>query len=289
MTDLRRKKAIVTGGAMGIGLATVKRLVQAGCTVTVWDFDQKALDAAEKELGALGKEVYCHLCDITDERRVNELARQAEKEMGQVDILINNAGCVVAGEFCSHTPAEWERETRVNLIAMYYTIYAFLPGMYARNAGHIVNISSGAGLTGMPDLAVYCATKWAVYGLTESLRLEALRDRKFGVRFSSVHPGILKHGMFEGSKFNLLGEILIPRVNTHDDIAALIVEKALKRNRTMVMKPWSLHVGPVIRAFLPDIVLNWLLLIAGAGRCMSGWTGRAGCSHASPTVNKIMG
>jgi all-trans-retinol dehydrogenase (NAD+) len=282
MKKLKGKKALVTGGAMGIGLSTVKRLLAEGCDVTIWDLDAAALKATGDALKKTGGTVYCHQCDITDEKRVNELARVAEKEMGRVDILINNAGCVAAGRFCSQTPAVWDRLTRVNLNSMYYTIYAFLPAMYARNEGHIVNISSGAGLTGMPDLAVYCASKWAVYGLTESLRMEAMEDGKSGVRFSSVHPGILRHGMFEGSKFNLLGEVLIPRVKTHDVIARLIVEKALKKNRVMVMTPWSLHLGPVIRAFLSDSILARILLLAGAGKCMNGWTGRAGRVHASP-------
>lgn len=282
MKNLKGKKALVTGGAMGIGLATVKRLLARGCEVTVWDMNAGALAAAEKEIGESGHSVLCHVCDITDGERVKELARQAEREMGRVDILVNNAGCVAAGRFGSHEPRVWDRLTSVNLNSMYYTIHAFLPGMYARNEGNIVNISSGAGLTGMPDLAVYCATKWAVYGLTESLRMEAMVDGKKGVKFSSVHPGILRHGMFEGSRFNLLGEVLIPRVKTHDVIARLIVEKAIRKNRAMLMTPWSLHLGPAIRAFLPDTVLARILLMAGAGKSMSGWTGRAGSAHASP-------
>ena len=284
MKDLKGKKALVTGGAMGIGLATVKRLLARGCEVTVWDMNAEALESMKKEIGETEHGVLCHVCDITDGERVKALARQAEREMGRVDILINNAGCVVAGRFCSQEPRAWDRLTSVNLNSMYYTINAFLPGMYERNEGHIVNISSGAGLTGMPDLAVYCATKWAVYGLTESLRMEAMVDGKKGVKYSSVHPGILRHGMFEGSRFNFLGEVLIPRVKTHDVIARLIVEKTIRKNRAMVMTPWSLHLGPVIRAFLPDTILARILLMAGAGKSMSGWTGRAGSAHASPAV-----
>ncbi len=282
MKNLKGKKALVTGGAMGIGLATVKRLLAHGCEVTIWDMNSEALDSAGKEIGDAGYSAHCHVCDITDGERVKQLALRAEKEMGKVDILVNNAGCVVAGKFCSHEPREWDRVTAVNLNSMYHTIFAFLPGMYARNEGRIINISSGAGLTGMPDLAVYCATKWAVYGLTESLRMEAMAEGKKSVKFSSVHPGILRHGMFEGSRFNFLGEILIPRVKTHDVIAKLIVEKAIRKNRAMVMTPWSLHLGPLIRAFLPDTILARILLMAGAGKSMSGWTGRAGSAHASP-------
>ncbi|TFH39177.1 MAG: SDR family NAD(P)-dependent oxidoreductase, partial [Chrysiogenales bacterium] len=196
-----------------------------------------------------------------------------KRDIGDVDILINNAGTVTAGRFTSHPVESWDRLTKINLNSIYYTTSVFLPDMYRRNKGHIVNISSGAGLVGLPDLAVYCATKWAVYGFTESLRLEAMADRKNGVRFSSVHPGILKKGLFEGSRMNFLGELLLPRVERHDDIAKAVVNRALKKRRCTVKKPWSLHLGQVARALMPDIVLNRLLIIAGAGQCMQEWSG----------------
>ncbi len=281
MRALTGKKAIITGGAMGIGLATARRLLREGCEITLWDLDAKALSISARELETCGGPLHCHACDITDEERVRDLAQKAKDEMGHVDILINNAGHVKAARFCSQPTSVWVRSTQVNLIAMYTTIAAFLPEMYARNSGHIVNISSGAGLVGLPDLAVYCATKWAVYGLTESLRLEALADGKKGVRFSSIHPGIVKHGMFEGGKFNPLGEILLPRLNSHDDIAEVIVERALKRGHCMVMRPRILHIGLIARALLPDLALNYLLLAAGAGHAMQGWVGRNGSPHAS--------
>lgn len=278
MTQLSGASAVVTGGAMGIGLATAKRLLNAGCAVTIWDINKDALEQARKELAPLKRSACFHVCDITDEDQVNRLAKEARRQMGQVDILINNAGIVVPGRFCEHEPKVRIKETFVNLIAMYYTIYAFLPGMYERNLGHIVNISSGAGLVGMPDLAVYCATKWAVYGLTESLRFEAIVDKKTGVRFSSVHPGILKHGLFEGSKLNAFGEIMIPRVDSHDGIARVIVEKALKKNRYIVKYPKSLHMGTLSRGLMPDRLMNRIMLMAGIGNSMDEWKG----GHCSP-------
>lgn len=277
MTQLSGSAAIITGGAMGIGLATAKRLLNEGCQVTIWDINKDAMQHAEKELSSLKGTFFYHFCDITDEQQVYHRAKQAEQEMGRVDILINNAGMVVPGRFCKHQPSVRIKETNVNLVAMYYTIYAFLPGMYERNFGHIVNISSGAGLVGMPDLAAYCATKWAVYGLTESLRFEAMMDQKHGVHFSSVHPGILKHGMFEGSKLNLLGEIMIPRVKSHDKIAKVIVNRALKKNRYIVKYPKTLHMGTLARGIMPDRMMNRVMLFAGIGDSMKQWKGRGGC------------
>lgn len=276
MTQLSGSSAVITGGAMGIGLATAKRLLDADCRVTIWDINEDALKKAEEQFASLKGKLYCHLCHITDENQVNQKAKEAKREMGRVDILINNAGMVVPGRFCSHTPAIRCKETSVNLVAMYYTIYAFLPAMYQRNCGHIVNISSGAGLIGMPDLAVYCATKWAVYGLTESLRFEAIMDGKTGVHFSSVHPGILTHGMFEGSKLNLFGEIMIPRVKSYDKIAKVIVNRALKKNRYIVKYPKNLHMGPLARALLPDRIMSNLMLLAGIGNTMKNWKGWTG-------------
>jgi len=279
MKDLKGKKALVTGGAMGIGLATCKRLLREGCEVTVWDMNARALEEAKRELSLLGK-VHAYTCDVTDKPRVLELCRQAEKDMGQVDILVNNAGYVRSGRFCDHPIEDWERETDVNLTSMYYTIHALMPGMLRRNLGHIVNISSAAGVIGVPDLAVYCATKWAVWGLTESLRFEALRDGKRGVRFTSIHPHFLKTGMFEGGKLNFLGEIIVPRVETHDKVAEAIVEKALKRNRNVVKIPVTLHIGVIARAFLPDFILGVVLRIMGIGQGMAHWVGRPGSEHA---------
>ena len=279
MKDLKGKKALVTGGAMGIGLATCKRLLREGCEVTVWDMNPKALDEAKHELERLGK-VYVYTCDVTDKARVAELCKQAEKDMGQVDILINNAGYVKAGRFCDHPVEDWERETAVNLTSMYYTIHGLLPGMYRRNLGHIVNVSSSAGLMGVADLAVYCATKWGVFGLTESLRYEALADKKSGIKFTSVHPIFLKTGMFEGGTLNILGNLLIPSIETHDEVAEAIVEKGLKKNHHVLKLPMTLQLIFIARALLPDSIMNAVARLMGIGNSMTRWVGRPGSEHA---------
>jgi len=279
--DLRGKNAVVTGGAMGIGYATCARLLKEGSNVAIWDMNENALSQAKTELEKLGGgKVFTYQCDVTDKKRVAELAILTEKDLGQVDILINNAGYVKTGRFCSHPVEDWERETDVNLVPMYYTIQAFLPGMYKRNLGHIVNISSAAGVIGVPDLAVYCATKWAVWGMTESLRFEALLDKKKGVRYSTIHPHFLKTGMFEGGRLNILGELIVPRIEKHDTVAEAIVEKALKKGRNVIKIPAMLHIGVIARALLPDFIVGHLLLRMGIGRGMKDWVGRPGSEHA---------
>lgn len=269
----RNKTAVVTGGAMGIGLATARRLVAEGCTVTLWDLNRKALKEARTELASHGT-VYAHECDVTDKRLVYRLAKTAEKEMGKVDILINNAGYVVGGDFLDCPDDQWERTIDVNLTALLYTTRAFLPGMYERNSGHVVNISSAAGTIGVPGLAVYAATKWAVWGLTESLRLEAYNNKKDGVKFSTIHPSYIAKGMFEGAQLGFPGRLIVPLVKNHDVIAKAIVESALKHERFSPKRPRTVNMNLRFRALLPDSWFQHFLMLMGVGGSMKSWYGR---------------
>src|SRR5271157_508358 len=197
--DLKGKTAVVTGGAAGIGLDTCRRLVKEGCSVTLWDVDAAGLARARKELSRSGAKVFAYTCDVTKGARVAELARRAVKDMGQVDILVNNAGILVPGTFLEQPVEKWQKMVDVNLVALLHTTHAFLPGMNARNCGAIVNVSSGAATVGVAGLAVYCATKWAVWGLTESLRHESWNAGARGVHWASIHPLYVAAGMFAGA------------------------------------------------------------------------------------------
>ena len=271
--DLKGRGAVVTGGAMGIGLATSKRLVREGCAVTIWDLNAAALEEAKKELEALGGKVFTHVCDVTDKKRVYELAKTAAAEMGQVDILINNAGYVMGGDFVDCPDEVWEKTINVNLTSMIYTIKACLPGMYERNCGHIVNISSASATLGVPCLSMYAATKWAVWGLTESLRFEAWERGKRGVKWSSIHPSYIAKGMFEGAKLGFLGNLIAPLLKDHDVIAEAIVESALKKGRYSPKRPWTVHLIPRLR-LLPDSWFQALVVLLGVTGSMKCWVGR---------------
>ncbi|MCX6137497.1 MAG: SDR family NAD(P)-dependent oxidoreductase [Ignavibacteriales bacterium] len=266
--------AVITGAAMGIGLATVKRLLAEGCTVTIWDRNEGALKDASVALHAPAGRLFSHACDVTDRARVQELAVTARTEMGKVDILINNAGYVSGGNFLDRPLEDWERTMSVNVTALFYTIYEFLPAMFERNCGHVVNISSAAGTIGVPGLAAYAASKWAVWGLTESLRFEAVNLNKFNVKFSSIHPSYLATGMFEGAKLGFPGNLLVPVVKNHDVIAKAIVESALKRGRYSPKRPWTVGLAVRMRGFLPDSWFQYTLTFLGIPKGMSTFRGR---------------
>jgi all-trans-retinol dehydrogenase (NAD+) len=211
MYALREKTAVVTGGAAGIGLETCRRLVKAGCVVTLWDVNAAGLARARKELSRGGARVFAYRCDVTKRARVSQLARRAVKDMGRVDILVNNAGILVPGGFLDQAVEKWEKTVDVNFVALLHTIRAFLPDMHARNEGRIVNVSSAAGLLGVPGIAVYGATKWAVFGLTEALRHESWNAGKRGVMWASIHPMYVKEGIFAGARLPGLGGLISPR------------------------------------------------------------------------------
>lgn len=272
--ELKYKTAIITGGAMGIGFATAKRLVKENCTVTIWDINEEALKQAKAELEKINGKVFTHVCNVTDKNRIKELSATAYKEMGSVDVLINNAGYVKGGGILDQPAEIWDATININLNALIYTIQAFLPKMYERNFGHIVNISSAAGTIGVPALAVYCATKWGVWGLTESLRFEAYNNNKTGVKYSSIHPGYIASGMFEGAKLGFPGSLIVPLVKDHDVIAKAIVESALKRGKYSPKRPATLNLNLRLRALFTDKIFQKLLILMGVPQSMSSWKGR---------------
>lgn len=272
--ELKGKCAIVTGGAMGIGLATTKRLLNAGCKVTIWDLNELALTQAKLELNNYSGSLFTHVCDVTDKENVKKIAGIALEEMGSIDVLINNAGFVKGGNFLDQSIEMWERTIDVNLTAIIYTINSVLPTMYNKNSGHIVNISSAAGILGVSGLSVYAATKWAVWGLTESMRFESSVNGKNGVKWTSIHPSFLAHGMFEGSKLNRLGNLIVPLVKNHDVIAKAIVEDALRKEKYAVRRPITLRLAIILRGILPDKLFQQLLILMGVHKSMHSFKGR---------------
>jgi len=272
--NLKGKTAIVTGGAMGIGFETAKLLVNHGVIVTIWDINETEMVKVKSMLENLGGKIFTHVCDVTNIDRVNKLTIVAIQEMGCIDILINNAGYVKGGELLSQPIDVWKKTIDINLTAIVYTINAVLPHMYERNSGHIVNISSAAGLLGVPDLSVYAATKWAVWGLTESMRYESWNNGKYGVKWSSIHPMYIATGMFEGARLGFLGNLITPNVKNHQVIAKAIVYDALIKGKYAVRRPRTLRLAIILRGILPDKIFQKMLLLMGVNKSMKTWKGR---------------
>lgn len=271
-----KKVALITGGAMGVGLATAKRLLKENCALVLWDINTEALKSAREELIALDANavVDTAVCDVADKEMVYAEAGKVLQKYGKLDILVNNAGYVKGGELLEQDDAVWEKTISVNITSMVYTTKAFLPIMYERNEGFIINIASASSLLGVGGLSVYTATKWAVWGFTESMRHEALNNGKTGVHWATVHPSYIAKGMFEGAKLGGLGSLIVPLLKSHDVVAKAVVEDAIKRKAYSPKRPRSVNLTLLMRALLPDSIFQKALVLLGINNSMRNWKGR---------------
>jgi 2-dehydro-3-deoxy-L-rhamnonate dehydrogenase (NAD+) len=222
--DLAGKRAVVTGGARGIGLAIASRLLASGAIVTLWDRDAAALDAAVKRLAGQG-EVHTAAVDVTDDGAVQAATNRTLGAMGGIEILINNAGITGPNATTWDYPvADWRKVIDVDLTAPFLCCRAIVPHLIKAGWGRIVNIASVAGKEGNPNAPAYSAAKAGLIGLTKSLGKELAKSN---VLVNCVTPAvadtdILKQ-MTEAHVAFMLGKIPMGRFVQIDEIAALTV------------------------------------------------------------------
>ncbi|WP_406286805.1 SDR family NAD(P)-dependent oxidoreductase [Embleya sp. NBC_00896] len=185
MADLTGKVAIITGAARGQGEAEARLFVASGAKVVLTDLLEEEGAKVAAELGDAARFVRHDVSDPADWAKV---VATAVTEFGGVDILVNNAAIYWTTGFADETPERVEKIFGVNFFGVWHGMQAVLPVMKANGGGAIVNISSQAGLEGMPGHAAYGASKWAVRGLSKTVALEA---GEHGIRVNSVHPGTI--------------------------------------------------------------------------------------------------
>lgn len=263
MLDLKGKTALITGGAGGLGLATALALGREGMTVGLWDINGERIESAIGRLTANGITAKGWVVDVTDSTKVRATAKLVEAELGPVYLLNNNAGVHSPGDFLQSNDADNQRQIAVNFNSYLYCTQAFVPGMIGRGKGHIVMIASAAGLLGVPGMAVYSATKHAVVGFAESLRLELRRGGAAAVNITIVCPSFIDTGMFPNTTPPLFTPWLKPEA-----LAEKIVS-AVKSNRLYVREPFMVNLIPLLKA-LPRAVGDALCAFTGMDRSLQG-------------------
>ena len=185
------KVIVVTGGARGIGLATAKMLHRLGAKVAIGDVDE----ATVKEAGADADLGFYARLDVTDRQSFTTFLDDVERELGPVDVLVNNAGICPTGRFLDEPDEVTERTIAINTTGVILGTKLAAQRMVKRGKGHIINVASLAGINGVPGIATYCATKHAVIGYTDTARMEL---RNTGVHASAVLPTLTNTSMIDG-------------------------------------------------------------------------------------------
>eukprot|EP01097_Dermamoeba_algensis_P002498 TRINITY_DN1991_c0_g1_i1.p1 TRINITY_DN1991_c0_g1~~TRINITY_DN1991_c0_g1_i1.p1 ORF type:complete len:304 (-),score=65.70 TRINITY_DN1991_c0_g1_i1:222-1133(-) len=265
LQDLKGKVVLITGGGGALGRLFALQFGSLGCKVVLWDIDKEHLEKNVEEVKKAGGEAYGYYCNVARRDEVYKLAKDVSTRVGRVDILVNNAGILLGKSFMDLTDEQIIRTMDVNTNAVFWTVRAFLPEMIKAGSGHLVTVSSSAGLVGVPSLSDYCASKFACLGFHQAIRLELVRmglgDK---ILTTAVCPYFIDTRLVEGAKtrFNWLLPILQP-----EEVVVKVV-RAVRSGEEVVILPGILWLIPVLSAILPLRVADQVSKILGVWESM---------------------
>ncbi|WP_341394607.1 SDR family NAD(P)-dependent oxidoreductase [Arthrobacter sp. G119Y2] len=274
------RTVLITGAARGMGRLYAERAVRDGAAnVVLWDLDADALEATAEELRAEGgSAVHPFALDVGSLPEVTAAAGRVMAEVGVPDVLINNAGIVRGKYFWEHVPeADINAVMQVNAVAPMQITRAFLPQMISRRTpARILNVASASGTLSVPKMSVYTASKWAVIGWSDSLRLELNESGNGHIQVTTLIPSYIKTGMFAGARGPLMTPLMEPDYVVDRAWAALMAGKA------RIQLPWTVPLGSALRGLLPQPVWD---VVAGrvfkVYQSMDHFTGRPSAAAAA--------
>ncbi|HEY9727929.1 MAG TPA: SDR family NAD(P)-dependent oxidoreductase, partial [Chroococcales cyanobacterium] len=273
--NLTDKTVLLTGGSRGLGLVMARQLIQQGARLAICARDAAELERARNELEQQGGQVLALPCDVTDRSQVEQMVQQVRDwaspsakgdRVGQIDILINNAGADIVGPMDALTMQDYDDLMKLHFWAPLYTTYAVLPEMRQRQAGRIVNISSIGGKMVSPHMLAYCASKFALTGLSEGMRAELAKD---GIAVTTVCPGFIRtcvidHAIFKGQNrkeytwFSIADSL--PFLSTSAENVARQTIAALRRGDAELIVPFWTLISAKLFALFPGLnstLLGW--------------------------------
>lgn len=273
MKSVKGKTVLVTGAAMGMGRLFVERAIaERARTVVLWDLNQAQLDQTEAELAAGRTEVVTHVVDVSDLGAVKTAADRVRAEVGDPEVVFNNAGVVRGNSYFWESDSE--RDTTltigVNALAPMYVAREFLPAMVASDQEcRLVNLASAAGFTPNPRMAAYAGSKWAVVGWSDSVRLELEQAKATNVKVTTVCPYYTKTGMFAGAKSAPLLPLLEPE-HVVDE-----AWKAMLAGHPFVILPRTVVLSEIMKGLVPLGIRDFIAgNIIGVYHTMESFTGR---------------
>lgn len=234
--------------------------------VVVWDINEDNIAATESELNSYG-EVKGYKVDVANTEMVKQMFALTTKECGDVDILINSAGIITGNKtFAEQSQQDIDRTMAINATAPMTVALQALPPMLKRNVGHICNIASAAGFIANPRMSIYAASKWAVIGWSDSLRVE-LQESKSNVHVTTIAPYYISTGMFDGVRSRII-PILKP------EWVAKKILNAIEKNKKISSWPLGYHLIRTLQALLPLRALDLLCKVLGIYNALDHFKGR---------------
>lgn len=285
--DFNGCSAVITGGSRGLGLLVARELGRKGANLTIAARDEAELQRAREDLAERGIEVTTVICDVGDRDQAQKLIDDVVARTGRLDVLINNAGIIQVGPLEHMRREDFEQAMVVHFWGPLQTMTAAIPVMRDQGSGRIVNVSSIGGKIGVPHLTPYCASKFALTGLSESIRAEIAKD---GIYVTTVCPGMIRTGSpfnawFKGRHreefawFAIADSLPVATVDAAR--AASQIVDACRHGDAEVVISWPAKLAVVANAVLPQSVAfgmdlaNRMLLPQptdeGGDRARSGW------------------
>jgi short-subunit dehydrogenase len=266
--DFRNRLIVITGASRGLGLELARQLADAGAALVLCARDMEELEVAAAELRERASFVATYSCDLSQADEIAALFGRIRREIGSVDVLINNAGIMQVGPVETMTRDDYEQAMAVHFWAPLTCTEMVLPDMRRRGDGRIVNISSIGGQIGVPHMVPYCASKFALNGLSQSLRAELTRD---GVYVTTVCPGLMRTGsprnaMFKGQHraeyawFSIASGM--PLITMNSERAAKKILSACRYGRAKVTLTLFAKVASAANLLAPELVADANALVA---------------------------
>ncbi|HVG11161.1 MAG TPA: SDR family oxidoreductase [Thermoanaerobaculia bacterium] len=258
MDTFRDSIAIVTGGASGIGQALCEELARRGAVVVVTDVDEAGARSVAEGIASEGGRASSRALDVRDPEAVKRVVEETAAAHGRLDYMFNNAGLAVTGEIRDLSLEHWHKVVDVNLWGVIHGIAAAYPLMVRQRSGHIVNTASLAGLLGIPCSSPYATTKFAVVGLSQSLRTEA---EGLGVKVSVVCPSYIQTRIFEASTYvrsskeDVLSLLTFKMMEVGEAVRQIL--HGVERNRALIVLPFYARVLWWLSRLFPGMPL-WL-------------------------------
>jgi NAD(P)-dependent dehydrogenase (short-subunit alcohol dehydrogenase family) len=292
--DLKGRTVAITGGSRGLGLVMAREYLSRGARVAVCARDAEEVGRAVAELSAQG-EIFGMPCDVTVQNEAEGFITAVSDRFGGIDVLVNNAGVIQVGPLVYQTQKDFEDAMKIHFWAPYYTMQAVLPEMRNRRSGRIVNVSSIGGRVAVPHLAPYCASKFALRGLSGALRNELVKEN---IYITTAFPGLMRTGshinaLFKGNNetefalFSIMNGLPVSSINA-ERAARKIIDASVRGSAEVVVSVQA-KIADALQSLAPELMSDIMTLtdrlLPERGGIGTGYAkGSESSSEASPSI-----